>query len=299
MAIKTVRVQINGTWTNLTLNSSTGKYEGTITAPATTSYNLSGGYYPVTVEATNDAGTVTTVDDTDAALGSSLRLTVKETVKPVITLTSPTDGAYIQNNSAPIVFTVTDEAAGSGIKESSIEFLIDGKAEEIKKEAIAYGYQCTYTPSDPLRDGEHTVVINVSDNDGNAAVEVNATFTVDTIPPTLVVLEPTFEITNQPQCVVGGVTNDNLTSPVSVQIFLNDISVGDIEVDYLGNFSKEITLAEGDNTITVISTDRSGRSTSVEKTVKLDTAIPQITNILFTPNPVSTSQPVTIILEVI
>lgn len=93
MAISRVRVKINGVWTNLTYNSSTGKYEGTIAAPAATSYNLSGRYYPVTVEAANDAGTVTTKDDSDASLGSSLRLTVKETVKPVITLISPTNGS--------------------------------------------------------------------------------------------------------------------------------------------------------------------------------------------------------------
>ena len=117
MAISRVRVKINGVWTNLTYNSSTGKYEGTIAAPAATSYNLSGRYYPVTVEAANDAGTVTTKDDSDASLGSSLRLTVKETVKPVITLISPTNGSYIQNSNTPVIFTVLDEANGSGVKE--------------------------------------------------------------------------------------------------------------------------------------------------------------------------------------
>ena len=38
MAIKTVQVTINGVPTTLTLNSSTGKYEATITAPAKSSY---------------------------------------------------------------------------------------------------------------------------------------------------------------------------------------------------------------------------------------------------------------------
>lgn len=61
MAITKVRVKINGVWSNLALNSSTGKWEGSITAPAVTSYNQTGGYWPVTVEATNSAGTVTTV----------------------------------------------------------------------------------------------------------------------------------------------------------------------------------------------------------------------------------------------
>lgn len=55
MAITKVRVKINGTWTNLTKDSA-GKWTGSVTAPASTSYNQSGGYFPITVEATNSAG---------------------------------------------------------------------------------------------------------------------------------------------------------------------------------------------------------------------------------------------------
>ena len=76
MAIKTVQVAINGVPTTLTLNSSTGKYEATITAPAKSSYNQSGGYYNVTVKATDTAGNSTSKDATDATLGSKLILVV-------------------------------------------------------------------------------------------------------------------------------------------------------------------------------------------------------------------------------
>lgn len=47
MAVKTVQTVINGQTYTLTLNSSTGKYEATITAPSKSSYNQSGHYYPV------------------------------------------------------------------------------------------------------------------------------------------------------------------------------------------------------------------------------------------------------------
>jgi len=40
MAISQVRVQIDGSWHILTYNSSSGKYEKTITAPNVTSYNV-------------------------------------------------------------------------------------------------------------------------------------------------------------------------------------------------------------------------------------------------------------------
>ncbi len=75
MAVKTVQVIINGTTVNLALNSETGLYEGNVTAPSKSSYNVnSGHYYPVTVKAVDDAGNITTVNDADATLGSKLRL---------------------------------------------------------------------------------------------------------------------------------------------------------------------------------------------------------------------------------
>ena len=86
MAIKTVRAQVNGTWYTLTLNSSTKKYEASITAPTTSSYNQPNHYYNVTVEATNTAGTTATAN---GATLSGLQLVVKEKTAPIITITAP------------------------------------------------------------------------------------------------------------------------------------------------------------------------------------------------------------------
>ena len=80
MGVKQVKAVINGVTTVLTLNSSTGKYEATITAPAKSSYKQTGHYYPVSVTAEDLAGNTTTVNDSHSTLGSKLRLTVKEKV---------------------------------------------------------------------------------------------------------------------------------------------------------------------------------------------------------------------------
>ena len=81
MAVKTVQAVINGVTTTLTYNSTSKKYEATIPAPATSSYNNNDGhYFPVTIKATDEAGNVTTKNDTDATLGSSLQLRVKEKI---------------------------------------------------------------------------------------------------------------------------------------------------------------------------------------------------------------------------
>lgn len=164
MAITKVRIQINSVWTNCTQNSA-GKWVCSPSAPATTSYNLEGGYYPVIVEVTNDAGTVATYNPSSATIGSSLRLTVKETVKPVITLVAPTNGALVINNKQQITFKVTDETGGSGLALSTLALKIDSNTYNqssagMVKTAIANGYQFVYTPQTALTDGEHTITID-------------------------------------------------------------------------------------------------------------------------------------------
>lgn len=60
MAITQVRAQINGTWYTLSATGTAGQYTATVTAPGATSYNNPGGYYNITVEAVNSAGTTGT-----------------------------------------------------------------------------------------------------------------------------------------------------------------------------------------------------------------------------------------------
>ena len=304
MAITKVRVKINGTWTNLTKNSSTGKWTASITAPSTTSYNLANKYYPVTVEITNDAGTISTYESTDATFGELLRLKVKETIKPAITLVSPSNRAYVTNNKQPITFKVTDESGGSGVNLSSVKLKIDSNtytatSTGMTSTGITNGYQFVFTPPSALADGKHTITINASDNDGNAATAVSASFTIDTVPPVLTISNPTTgKITNQASLTVEGVTNDATSSPAEVVILLNGTDVGTVTVGSDGSFSKDITLAEGTNSIVVTATDHAGQSTSITLSVKLDTTVPTLKSISMAPNPANTSASVAITLEV-
>lgn len=287
MAIKTVQAIINGQTYTLVKNASTGKYEATITAPGKTSYSQSGGYYNVTVKATNDAGTT---GQADGSTLTGLRLMVRERVAPVITILSPSSGAYVSNNKQPVVFTVTDEDGGSGVDLTSLAVKQDGTAaaaSAISSTAIAGGYQVTYTPASALTDGSHTVTIDCKDHDGNSAAQEATTYTVDTVPPTLNVTSPTDGlITNTAALTVAGVTNDATSSPVTIKIELDGVDQGAVTVGTGGAWSKGITLAAGSNTIKVTATDAAGKTSSVTRTVTLDTSVPQITAATITPNPV-------------
>ena len=287
MAISQVRVNVNGTWYTLTLNGSTGKYEATITAPGATSYNQSGGYYNVTVEATNTAGTKGTADGSTL---NGLRLVVKERVAPVITILSPSSGAYVTNSRQPVVFTVADEGGGSGVDLNTLVVKQDGTAVAsgtLTTTPITNGYSVTYTPASALSDGSHTVTVNVSDHDGNSAAQKSTTYTVDTVPPTLNVTSPTDGfITATASLNVVGKTNDETSSPVTVTIKLNGADQGSVTVGSDGSFSKSVTLADGANTIEVTATDAAGKTSSVTRNVTLDTSVPKVVSASITPNPV-------------
>lgn len=285
MAIKTVRAQVNGTWHTLTYDSSSKSYKATITAPGATSYNQEGGYYNVIVEATNEAGTTGSANGTTL---SGLRLKVKEKVPPVINIISPSSGAYVTNNKQTIVFTVTDEAGGSGVNASSLVVKVDGTAVEgAGRVPATNGFQFSYTPTTALADGDHTVTITCSDNDGNAAVAKSVTFKVDTVPPVLNISAPVAGlITNTAALTLRGTTNDSMSSPVTVKITLNGTDQGTVTVGNDGSFTKALTLAAGNNTIVVTATDAAGKSSTVSRTVTLDTSVPAIKSATITPNPV-------------
>ena len=302
MAITKVRVKINGTWTNL-VQDSAGKWTGNVTAPASTSYNQSGGYFPITVEDTNSAGTVKTVEATDETLGATLRLVVKETTKPVIKLVQPSNGAYISNNQLPVIFDVTDETGGSGVDVSTVELNLAGSTYKdgstgMSKTAITDGYRFTFTPQVALSDGAKAIEIAASDHDGNAAAKVTASYTVDTVPPTLTISSPQDGLaTNQKNMVITGITNDTLSSPVTVTVLHGSTSYTPAVAND-GSFSQALVLTEGENTIQVVSTDAAGKSTTINLTVVLDTSVPTIKSAVFAPNPVNASASVQITLEV-
>ena len=289
MAIKTVKATINGQAYDLALNSSTGKWKATITAPGKTSYNQAGGYYNVSVVATNEAGTSGSADATTI---DGLKLVVKETVAPVITIVSPTNGAYVTNSKQPVVFTVVDEAGGSGVNISSLVVKLDGKAVDaatLTSTAITNGYSVTYTPAAALADGAHTVTIDCKDNDGNAATQKSTSYTIDTVPPTLNVTSPAEGLVTATSSVtVAGTTNDATSSPVTITISLNGEDQGAVTVGANGSFSKTVTLAEGSNTIIVKAKDAAGKESTVTRNVTLDTSVPKIKSATITPNPVDT-----------
>lgn len=303
MAIDSVKITVNGTTVTAT-PAGNGKYTATLAAPNTTSYNVnSGHYYPITVVATNMAGTATTVNDQTPTLGTSLRLRVLETTAPTITISSPTASQYFGTATPPITFSVVEESYGSGVDISTLQIKVDNKTYTNTSSGVTVttttnGYNVTCTPT-TLTDGSHTVQISVSDNDGNKATSASISFVTDTIAPTLNVTSPGESGTyvSESALTVKGTTSDSTSGVPTIKITLNGNDQGAVTVSN-GSFSKAITLINGSNTIVVTATDKAGRTTTVTRTVTLDSSSPVIASVVVDPNPVNIGANYTVTISV-
>lgn len=308
MPISTVKVTVNGTTVNATSNGD-GTYTATLAAPNRTSYNVNDGhYYPVTVVATNMAGTATTVNDQTPTLGSNLKLRVLELTAPTISIISPTTGQYLGTATPKINITLADERNGSGIAISTLKIELDGTTYTNTSLGVDYTYGGTdtfpevnvsFTPQTPLDDGSHTLKVTVSDNDGNPATSETITFVTDTIMPTLAVNNPASSGTyvSNAALTVSGTASDSTSGAPTIKISLNGTDQGSVALTN-GSFSKAVTLASGSNTIVVTATDKAGKVTTITRTIILDTSAPVIASVNITPNPVNVGANYTVTVTV-
>lgn len=295
MAIQKVEFFLKGQTYQIPLDSGTGKYKKAIDAPGTTSWGETDHKYASQLKITDVAGNVTTISKDDQTFGDKMMIRVVEKTPPEITITSPAEGAHLGSNAVQIEFTVTDSE--SGVNSDSISVKIDSGAEikdGITKTPIQNGYKCSYTAT--IQNGSHTVKVNASDNDENAAVEKTASFTVDTIaPPLNITSPPETLVTNQKNLTVSGKTSPDC----SVAIELNTADQGEITLDGTGQFSKQVSLAPGENVIKITATSLAGKTTTVTRVVTYDPDAPVVISIDISPNPVETGEQITITVEAV
>lgn len=270
MALTRVRVKLNGVWTALTYNASTGRYEGDVTAPLVTSANLPGGYYNLEADVSNSEGKTTSISGTALR---SLRLVVRETAAPTLTLVSPPAG-YINTRRPAVVLTASDEAGGSGIDPSSFAVVLDGHPQTagLSTETAANVVRLTWTPTADLSEGPHTLSISISDRDGNTST-INAAYTVDVTPPGLTLSLPdTHRVVDSDTIYVAGRAWDGISGPPSVAITVNGaerwwLPAADSWSADPVDFTADIPLDIAGNDIAVTATDGAGLATVEHFTV--------------------------------
>lgn len=279
-AIKEAYIMFNGQKVVATYDDQSKTWSATTNAPAYSSWSQPHHIYPVEIHAVDAANNQVTMTKDDPTYGNQLKIRVLEKTKPTATIVSPTQSSVLGSKEVDIVLEMVD-AGGSGLNETSVVFTVN---EQDHKSDLSFtdheGKRRATYHATGLTDGENTITFQVTDNDGNVSELATTTFIVSTAAPSLTVDAPTEGlITNSNKLTVRG-----STTPGSDAVTIATVKVNNVSVDLTGDgktktFSYEVTLTEGQNTITVVSTDSIGKVTTVTRHVTLDTKAPVITDV--------------------
>ena len=262
---------------NASYNSGTQLWKVDIPSGAESSYGQNNHTYPIELHAFDATGNETIMHATDGTYGDQLNIRVLEKTKPVAKIISPTQGSVLGSAAQDIKLELSD-AGGSGLNMASVIFKVNNVQ---VTQGVSWADQggkkvCTYHATN-LSDGSNSVSLQVTDNDGNVSDAATVSFVISTSAPTLNVTSPQDNLlTNSNRVTVAGTAaaGSDAVTLTSVKINGETVSVGSG-----GAFSKEITLKEGANTITVVAEDSIGKTTSVTRHVTVDTKAPVISDV--------------------
>lgn len=279
-AIKEAYIMFNDQKVVAQYDEKTKTWTATTNAPANSSWSQPDHVYKVEIHAVDAANNEATMTSADPTYGDQLKIRVLEKSKPTATIVSPTQGSVLGASEQDIVLEMSD-AGGSGLNETTVVFTVNGEshAGDLSFTNHEGKRRATYHATG-LTDGENTITFQVTDNDGNVSNLAMTTFIVSTAAPSLTVDTPTEGlITNSNKLTVTGSTTPGSSAVTIASVKVNNQSVSLTGSSTKKTFSHEITLVEGQNTITVVSTDSIGKVTTVTRHVTLDTKAPIITEV--------------------
>ncbi len=218
---------------------------------------VTNGNYSASVPLVAGSNTLSAIA-TDAAgntASTSIQITLlapPDTTPPVIGITSPVDGAQIDQSPVTVTGTVSDE--------STVTVVVNGI-----DATVTNG---NYSASVPLVAGSNTLSAIATDAAGNTAstsIQITLLAPPDTTPPVIGITSPVdgAQIDQSPVTVTGTVSDE---STVTVAVNGIDATVTN------GNYSASVPLQEGLNTLTATATDAAGNtaSSSIQLTLQTD-----------------------------
>jgi hypothetical protein len=138
-------------------------------------------YTPTTPWADGLHTVVARIRDRANNLGESISTFGVDTV-PASLVVIPADGAVLNVAKPTLTLKYVDPAPSSSLDSSSLVVSLDGTV--ITSSLVVGDNQATYTPADPLSDGQHLLVAQISDLVGHVS-EIRSTFVLDTASPTI------------------------------------------------------------------------------------------------------------------
>jgi nitrogen fixation protein FixH len=172
---------------------------------------------------------------------------------PVLTLTSPAEGALVASETVNISGSVDDLSI----------LAVDINTTSVPVSDGSFSHAIT------LSEGEQTIVVVARDAAGNS-ISLERVVTIDLTAPVITITEP-FDGENLGSDIVtvSGSIDDSAIESVDINGTL--ISVTN------GSFTGPVTLSDGAQTITVTASDEAGNEGSSSIDVTIDTAAPVVT----------------------
>ena len=184
----------------------------------------------------------------------STRTVTRDTQTPTLTVTSPVDDSYTNQDAVTVAGTASD-ASTVTVKVNGVSFPV--------------GQGGAFSGSYTLATGANFLTITATDAGGNVTSQIRKV-TQAKQPPVLTVTSPTpgFVKNTTPLAVSGTVTG---TTPITV-------SANGVGLTVTGSsFSGSIPLVQGANDIAITAADPAGNTTVVHRTGSLDTHAPVLT----------------------
>ncbi|AZT84803.1 hypothetical protein EHN06_15270 [Marinobacter sp. NP-4(2019)] len=187
----------------------------------------------------------------------------RDTIPPELMIEAPEEGAYLGASRPGLEFSYSD--VGIGVDPATL--VIEGYGRELDASCETSDGVAVCTPGQALDEGPVSIKATIEDFAGNVSEPDEVTFTVDTIPPEIEVINPADGThTNVAEATIRGVVSEPST------LTLNDL---DVTLDVGNGFEESVSLLEGTNTFTLIARDWAGNIGQVSVNLILDTVAPE------------------------
>ncbi len=254
LEIGSVTADSNGVWSIVVAELANGDYNFTATATDAANNTVTSNSFQLTIDtlASDNIGPIVVTDDVGSIQGEITDQAHTDDTTPTISGSGATPGDYIQVFDGSTLISADPEVDPSN-------------AVQVDE----YG-NWTFTPSNPLPEGEHEFTAQSVDAAGNeGAKTASVTITIDVSAPVAPSLDNIIDdVGEQTGEIDNASTTDDArptisgTAEVGSTITLLDSGkiIGTAIVDDLGNWSTEpnIPLNTGDHSITVTATDEAG-----------------------------------------
>ena len=227
---------------------------------------LPGGAYSVTVQVADLLGNVGE---------ASVEFAISGTI-PTVAIQSPLSGQTFEHGK-PLI---SGEFSGAGAL-TVTTFTVDGA----DATPVVDGERFSYTPADALADGEHTVVVEVTDSNGKTA-QTSVVFTVevpkDKTPPVISEAAPSGLVKGDSWVTISAVVTDEQSAVVSVRFGIDDKPLRSVPPAQIaeGRVNIAESFTPGTHTLKVVAISEGGTTEhSWTFTLVVDNVAPTITSI--------------------